>query len=200
MRALCRACLSATVVAGLLLGCSGPQPLDVAIRPADQAAWQACVAAGHPGTPRAAFFACKAEQTGQTVEQIAAADEALSHRSNPFDANNDHDAVSRGAVLYQAYCMGCHGQAVDGKGPDMPRIFDSMNWHSFGKRFAVTLHRGAPIKWFGRIYDGYDGGKQADDGTAIVMPPFKGVLSKEQIWLTITYLQTVDVYTPDRDE
>jgi mono/diheme cytochrome c family protein len=35
------------------------------------------------------------------------------------------------------------------------------------------------------------------DGTANVMPAFEGVLAREQIWLAITYLQSLDVDAPE---
>ncbi|MCG3181522.1 MAG: hypothetical protein BIFFINMI_03918 [Phycisphaerae bacterium] len=196
VRVLVGATLLAAIVAGGVWGCSGPRPLGVAIRPADKEAWSAAVAANPSRTPRDIFLAQRARETGQSVEQATAADAALSHTRNPFDANKDPEAVSRGAVLYENYCSRCHGPDADGRGPDMPRVVESMNWHAFGTRFAVTIHRGAPRSWFSKIHDGHDGGAKAADGRALVMPAFKDELAVEQIWLLITYMQSLDAYAP----
>jgi mono/diheme cytochrome c family protein len=66
----------------------------------------------------------------------------------------------------------------------MTQPTSNMNFHRFGVRFAVTLHGGAPRKWFDRISNGVVGPP--------AMPAFKDTLAREQIWLTVTYLQSLD--------
>ena len=177
----------------LLAGCSGPQPLATAIRPADQQAYEAAIQR-HGGSVREAFFAARAAQTGRTVEQIMVADAAISTTKNPFHANTDPAAVSQGAVIYQALCMRCHGNDVQGGGPDVLPSHPTKDFHAFDKRFAVTLHGGAPRAWFEKISNGHGETVNYPGGPSPAMPAFKDVLAREHIWLAITYLQSLDAY------
>jgi len=68
------------------------------------------------------------------------------------------------------------------------------DFHAFGKRFAVTLHKGAPRSWFRKINEGYGDTVTYPDGAGPAMPAFGQKLAREQIWLVITYLQSLDVY------
>ncbi|GMV97965.1 MAG: hypothetical protein AMXMBFR83_23180 [Phycisphaerae bacterium] len=181
---------------GILLiawGCSGPRPLNEAIRPADEQAYLAALRE-HPEPPRLAFYHWKARTTGRSLSEVERADQALSTTRNPFDANRDPVAVSRGAVVYKAHCLTCHGENADGRGPTMPALLPRMDFHAFDKRFAVTLHRGAPRTWFRKINEGYTSEVVNADGSLNTMPPFKDTLAREQIWLAITYLQSLDAY------
>lgn len=175
------------------LGCSGPQPLKVAIRPEDQQAYRKAIEKYGP-SPKKAFFAAKAAETGRSADAIAQADAELSTVRNPFNANRDPSAVSRGAVIYQALCMRCHGENAEGGGAGAAAAGRTQDFHAFGKRFAVTLHGGAPRAWFQKISEGY--GTSAHGRPA--MPAFKNVLAREQIWLVITYLQSLDLYAEKR--
>ncbi|MCA9310192.1 MAG: c-type cytochrome [Phycisphaerales bacterium] len=178
------------VSALVITACSGPQPLSLAIRPADDDAYIPLLRTGD--TPRDAFLRQRAEAQGITLEQAAQHDDALT--SNPFRARSDQDAVSRGAVIYQHECMACHGENADGKGPAMPGTTGAMNFHRFANRFAVTIHHGAPGRWFRVISEGVTADVRTDDGTQVpvVMPGFKDRLAREQIWLAVTYLQSLD--------
>ena len=180
-------------------GCSGPQPLSVAIRPVDEQGYQPYLDQ-HPQSPRDAYFAWKASTDGRPIDAIAQADAQMSTTKNPFDAHDDPIAVSRGAVIYKAHCLSCHGQNVDGHGPAMPFPTPKMDFHSFGKRFAATLHRGAPKTWFRKIHDGYTSEQVNPDGTHSEMPAMGEVLARGQIWLAITYLQSLDMHAPDSVE
>ncbi len=68
----------------------------------------------------------------------------------------------------------------------------------FGKRFAVTLHGGAPRAWFKKISEGFGAPVTYPTGPGTAMPAFKDVLAREQIWLVITYLQSLDAYAEKR--
>lgn len=184
-----------TAAVGLLgVGaCSGPQPLNVAIRAADESAYTEALDQ-HASSPRDAFLAWKASLTGKPVAELATADAALSTTSNPFNANRDPVAVSRGAVIYKAHCMRCHGEEVRGGGKDMLPEHPCKDFHAFGKRFAVTLHGGAPRAWFGKISEGFGPEVRYPGGSSRAMPAFGDQLAREQIWLVITYLQSLDVY------
>jgi mono/diheme cytochrome c family protein len=178
-----------------LAGCSGPQSLSTATRPEDKQAYAQALAK-HPNSPRDAFFAWKVSEGADAGKHAdAASDEELSETKNPF-SRKDLAAVSRGAVIYQAHCVSCHGENADGRGPAMPQALPKMDFHTFGKRFAITLHGGAPKKWFRMISDGYTSDVRNPDGTVNAMPAFRDVLAREQIWLAITYLQSLDKDAP----
>lgn len=186
--------LSVAVNIGVIVwGCSGPQPLAQAIRAEDREAFLPRMQSGIHA-PKRAYFEWKAEQTSQTVEQVAEEDASLSTTRNPFQANRDHQAVSRGAIIYQVHCATCHGESAEGKGPGMVYSTPRMGFHSFDKRFAATLHGGAPRAWFKKINEGFASEVTNPDGSHSSMPAFGDVLAREQIWLAITYLQSLDMY------
>ena len=180
-----------------LAGCQGPQPLSLAIRPQDEQAFAALQAEGQ-GTPGEAFLKAKAQAKHITLAQARAQDMALSTRKNPFRARHDQGAVSRGAVIYKNECMQCHGQGVDGRGPALPVPLDSLNFHRFGLRMDITMHGGAVGKWFRVIQNGTSTTVKTADSQplTISMPPFKDRLAREQVWLVITYLQSLDADLP----
>ena len=177
-----------------LAGCSGPQPLKMAINPADEQAYVAALNAAN-GDARAGFAAWMAAEHRAAD---AAPDEALSETRNPFDAHKDAQAVSRGAVLYKLHCARCHGDDARGRGPSTLADFPATDFHTFGKRFAATLHRGAPRKWFHVIRDGSGDRVDYPDGPSTAMPPFGDKLAREQTWLLITYLQSLDMHARER--
>jgi mono/diheme cytochrome c family protein len=178
-----------------LIGCAGPPLLSRAIVPRDQTAYASALAAD-PVSPKRAFLKWRAEERSIAFEDAASRDSALSPTRNPFDANRDREAVSLGAVVYAAHCQRCHGENVDGRGPDVLPQAPCKDFHSFDKRFAVTLHRGAPKAWFAKIRDGHGPVAPYPEGPSSAMPPFRDKLSNEQIWLAITYLQSLDLYVP----
>lgn len=179
-----------------ITSCSGPQPLHRAILPEHQAEFARIVADGS-GSPREGFYAWRAAQSGMTVEAARAADSALSETHNPFNARRDPDAVSRGAVIFEQQCAACHGVRADGRGPMMAARLPEMDFHRFATRFAVTIHRGAPGKWFRAIRDGAESSALDSSGAPFTMQPFGEVLAREQIWLVVTYLQSLDTDLPD---
>lgn len=190
-------CAALAALAMSPFGCSGPQPMDVAIRPSDKATYARYLAAD-PSSPASAYFRWMAAESGKSVEEVRRDDASLSATHNPFDAHKDSQAVSRGAVIYASHCASCHGDNADGQGPAMPVTLKSMDFHRFSKRFAATIHRGSPRKWFRVITEGSDASTTTEDGTSVLMPAFEDQLAREQIWLTITYLQSLDIHA-DRD-
>jgi len=180
-------------------GCSGPQSLSVAMHHNHEQAYTRYLDE-KTQSPREAFFAWKASDTGTNIQELAHSDQQVPSTRNPFDAHRDADAVSRGAVIYQAHCLSCHGQNVDGLGPAMPEAIPKMDFHSFGKRLASTLHRGAPKSWFRKISMGYTSKHVNADGSHSSMPAMGQTLAREQIWLAITYLQSLDIHAVDLPE
>jgi mono/diheme cytochrome c family protein len=178
--------------------CSGPQPLGRAIDPADERAYLDMVAGG-ADTPGAAFLRDEADRLGISFDEARRRDEALDGAGNPFEARRDSSAVSRGAVIYRHECASCHGESADGRGAMLPIPMPSMDFHRAGVRFAVTLHGGAPKRWFRTIRDGTVAEVESEDGTPlrIEMPAYEGRLSNEQVWLVVTYLQSLDADMPE---
>jgi len=176
-----------------LTGCSGPIPLNRAIWPMHTREIYSIQAQATP-TPRAAWYAYKAQQESKPIAEIESADTALSTTRNPFHANTDGAAVSRGAIIFRDHCARCHGEDARGDGPFSLPDHPATNFHSFGHRFAATLHGGAPRSWFRKINGGYGDEVQYPDGPSQAMPAFGDTLAREQIWLAITYLQSLDMY------
>ena len=178
--------------------CSGPQPLDRAIVPADEVA-SLGMFDGPDQTPREAFLQWRAGMLGISVAEAAKRDAAIGPRRNPFSARTDPSAVSCGAVIYRTECPDCHGPAADGTGPMMPGPLKEMDFHRFGMRFAIGLHNGAPKSWFRTIRDGAEADVRTDDGqtVTVAMPACGDRLAVEQIWLLVTYIQSRDLDLPD---
>ncbi len=191
---------SAIVAAGAVwfAGCAGPPALSRAIRPVDRDAYARALSAD-PANPKDAFLRWRAAERGITPDEAARRDAAQSMTSNPFNANRDREAVSMGAVIFATHCARCHGENVDGRGQDVLPGHPCKDFHSFDHRFAATLHGGAPRSWYQKIRDGHGDVVHYPTGPSTAMPPFGQTLSREQIWLAITYLQSLDMYVPPAD-
>ncbi len=202
MRTLARSTMvvlcGAVGVAALLIGCAGPVALRRAMVPEDRAAYAAALGEGE-FRPKESFLRWRAEERGITFAEAVRRDESLSATRNPFRANRDRRAVSLGAVVYATHCLRCHGERADGRGADVLASHPCKDFHAFDKRFAVTLHGGAPRTWFRKICDGYGDVVRYPEGESTAMPAFGETLSREQIWLAITYLQSLDVYVAPAD-
>ncbi len=171
-----------TVLMSWVAACSGPQPLSRAIRAEDQDAYVQLLSRGED-SPRLAFYARRAEELGISPSDAEQRDLELPTRSNPFSARHDPSAVSRGAVIYESHCASCHGLDADGRGSQLPAPMPELGFHSFGDRFAVTLHGGAPKKWFRILNEGATGTPYNEQGDVVQMPAFNQTLAREQIWL-----------------
>jgi mono/diheme cytochrome c family protein len=184
------------IVSLTIVACSGPQPLGQAIQPTDEAAYSTALASNAQQTPAAAYLSVRASELGLSEEEALARDITLSTTKNPFDARKDPVAVSRGAVVYKQHCANCHGVNADGQGEFLSEGMRLADFHDFSHRFAVTLHGGAPKSWFKKISEGYVDEEAEGDMTHAVMPDFGDTLAREQIWLVITYLQSLDADIP----
>lgn len=182
----------------LLWSCSGPQPLSQAIRSEDQAMYEKMVPT-EATSPRTAFIQQRAKEKGISFAEAERLDQALPATENPFSARKDPSAVSRGAVLFKANCIKCHGPNADGAGTDFAQPVEELSFHDFGTRFAVTLHGGAPKKWFRVINEGAEPLEVDWTDQPLVMNGYRDQLAREQIWLLVTYLQSVDADIIDRE-
>ncbi|MCB9852676.1 MAG: c-type cytochrome [Phycisphaerales bacterium] len=189
--------LVAIIVFPLVLqSCSGPVPLTDAIEPEHDSAYLEYLNAEHMDG-RAAYLTWKRAESGKPIDELEHQDAALSSTRNPFDAYADADAVSRGAVLFKYHCARCHGDACRGNGPSVLPDHPANDFHAFGQRFAATLHRGAPRRWFKSITEGTgDIVSYPDEQPGPAMPAFGTKLTREQVWLLITYLQSLDARFP----
>jgi len=96
--------------------------------------------------------------------------------TNPFSA--DSMAASEGKTIYQTNCASCHGESARGDGPA-----------------ATSLDPKPPdlAEKVSTLTDGYlywrisEGGMMEPFHSA--MPAWKTILSEEQIWQLVTYLQ-----------
>ena len=171
-------------------GCSGPGRSVGEFQPLDAAGYDASIKLA--SNPRQAFLSWKSGRTTQTLEQVEAADAGVSGSRNPFDHGNPA-MVDSGKIIYEAHCMQCHGREADGKGEQMKQALAKMNFRSGEKKLAVRIAGRAPSSWFEKVYSGVSSDAKSPDGTPVAMPPFKGTLAREQIWLAITYLEAVAI-------
>lgn len=151
-------------------------------------------------SPRQGFLTERAKSQDISFAEAERRDLTLTTDRNPFNARNDPEAVSRGAVLFQANCIQCHGTKADGAGTELPQRVSDLSFHNFGTRFGVALHHGAPRKWFCIIDQGAEPLEVDWTDEPIVMEGFHDILAREQIWLLVTYLQSLDVDLPNDDE
>lgn len=175
--------------------CAGPQRLSHAIRDEDRVAYTEALNAAN-GDAQSAFARWMSEERGTGADQLIQEDTALSAVRNPFDAHRDAAAVSRGAVLYEIHCGRCHGEDASGGGPSSLPDYPATSFKTFGKRIGAALHRGAPKKWFRVIRDGSGELVDYPDGRTRAMPAFGEQFTNEQIWLVITYLQSLEMHAP----
>jgi len=192
LRSILIACSTFSLLV-LTPSCAGPQPLGVAIRPEDQQAYVSNLNAAN-GNARRAYARWMARQLDTSPESVLARDAKISTTRNPFDAHQDAQAVSRGAVIYRIHCARCHGEDARGRGPSALADHPATSFKTFGKRLTATLHRGAPKKWFRVIAEGSGDVVTYPDQTTTAMPAFGEALTREQIWLVITYLQSLDMH------
>jgi mono/diheme cytochrome c family protein len=187
---------SGTAIVGMLVftsSCAGPQRLSRAIRDEDRALYTRALNAAN-GDARSAFTKWMAEERGTGTDELINSDAMLSAVRNPFDAHRDPVAVSRGAVIYEIHCGRCHGEIASGGGPSSLAEHPATSFKTLGKRIGATLHRGAPRKWFRVIRDGSGDIVEYPDGRTSAMPAFGQQLGNEQIWLVVTYLQSLEIH------
>jgi len=188
------------MVCGLTGTCAGPQPLHVAIRPADQDNYVERLNREN-FNGRLAWLKWRAEENGTTLHDAERTDLAMSPTKNPFDAHTEPHSVSLGAVIYKLHCARCHGNDADGHGSALLPGHPAKDFHAPMPRIASTLYRGRPQKWFRIILDGTgDIVQYPDEPPGPAMPAFREKLAREQAWLAITYLQSLDIHARKRSE
>jgi mono/diheme cytochrome c family protein len=94
---------------------------------------------------------------------------------NPFEGNTT--AVTAGKAVFEANCVPCHGQDAKGDGP----AGASLNPKPANLQLTVKETNPQYQHWVVNV-----GGAAA--GLSAQMPAFKGVLSDEDTWRVVTYL------------
>lgn len=160
------------------------------MRTSDLDTYRSYLQANHDDA-RAAYLAWRSAQTGKSVEQLAAEDAAISETVNPFD-RDDLAAVQRGALIYQVHCASCHGPSANGLGPAGEQLMGTKDFHHSHIRMAVNVSDNYVAGWYTKTSNGSDTGQVMPDGTARAMPAMRDLLTREQIWLALTYLASND--------
>ena len=106
-----------------------------------------------------------AQGKGWSIPENAASE------TNPLSASPD--VLKKGSSLYKSNCIGCHGPAGLGDGPDVDRK-DRRN------RLAnLTMSRNPEGVVFYKIWNGR---KDPD------MPAFKARMTRDETWTVVTYV------------
>ncbi len=100
----------------------------------------------------------------------------------------DRTRIAAGEPIYRTHCAGCHGANLEGQPdwttprangrlPAPPHDDSGHTWHHPSTQlFAITKHGMVP--------------PNAPPNYASDMPAFAGVLSDEQIWAVLAYIQS----------
>lgn len=107
-------------------------------------------------------------------------DEELA-RVNPV--KRDDDSISRGTTLYNKYCASCHGSDARGNGP----AGSALNPKPADLRQMSGGHPDGDFSW--KIANGR--------GT---MPAWKNILSENQIWDLVNYIQSLSLTKKSSEE
>lgn len=149
-------------------GCGGPQ--------------QGRASAGdlpHLGTT---WFPYRAQALEISVAEARARDAALSEAEPPEDL--DAVVIDEAAAIWRSECARCHGpegrlRGVDAMDP-MPRA-----WGGMGARMGFFF---GGDKMRAGIYSAIADGKEDEVGR-LVMPAWRGLLSREQMWALVRHIE-----------
>ncbi len=102
--------------------------------------------------------------------------EAFKGKANPLTASPE--IARAGKVLYDEYCISCHGAKADGKG----ELAADLNPKPADLKMMLKMFPGIDDYYFWIISVG--GGEFYFD-----MPPFEDQLSQSEIWQIVTWMQ-----------
>lgn len=173
------------VLVGCLSGCSaGPMSIEVALRRYDVNPYRPAIKV-ESASARADYLRMRADEEGIDPAEMRLRDDAL--LQNPFKASDDR-ALALGGLIFSVYCSDCHGLDADGQGWEALKDRPPKDFGSFWTRVGVALSGGPPANWFERTHDGYGPTVKYLDGKMQAMPAFGDKLTREQIWMVLTYL------------
>ncbi|NJM14845.1 MAG: c-type cytochrome [Bacteroidales bacterium] len=126
-------------------------------------------------TPGKAFICILLTMVGTTINAQAPAEKTfppgVNEMVNPFAS--DEKAYRYGSKVYTKHCWACHGNVGKGDGPSAPTL--NPKPADFNSELVKGRTDGALYYW---IATGGNG-----------MQPFKDVLTKEEIWKTVSYVR-----------
>ncbi len=95
-------------------------------------------------------------------------------RKNPLPG--DEDSINRGSDLYRRHCASCHGEDAEGDGPAAGMI----NPRPANLRKMSGRHSDGDFAW------------KIENGRG-PMPAWKNILSKDQVWDLVNFIQSLSV-------
>jgi mono/diheme cytochrome c family protein len=107
---------------------------------------------------------------GEDQGHWSAPEEAMK-RKNPIPGSTN--SINRGRDLYSSNCLSCHGENAEGDGP----AADMITPKPANLRNMSGTHSDGYFAW--KIENGRD-----------PMPAWKNILTKEQIWDLVNYIQS----------
>ncbi|MBE0695558.1 MAG: c-type cytochrome [Anaerolineaceae bacterium] len=96
---------------------------------------------------------------------------------DPFEGNAD--AATQGKELYTANCVACHGENADGSGPAGAALDPKP------ANLQLTVNETSPAYMHWVITEGGQ-----PTGLSASMVSYKGILSEDEIWKIVTYLNS----------
>lgn len=108
------------------------------------------------------------EDDKPSESQGEAVPEEYRGQENPFELD-DTQAVEAGKRIYEEDCEGCHGRSGEGGFPGTPDFTsaEAKSWKADWLLWKIS------------------------DGSGEMMPAYKGILSTEEIWQSITFLRSL---------
>lgn len=131
-----------------------------------------------------AWFAWRAETLGITPAEARARDAALPGEEGPPPDGLDAHTAREAAILWTTRCAMCHGP--DGEPPPA----QVAAWEAAGQAVPRTWG-GASRMGFLMGGDSMRAGlyRKVHDGVPPAMPPWGGVLAREQIWALVRHME-----------
>ena len=155
------------VALAVLFGLAGCKP---AVRPTP-----AQVEAPHLGPT---WFEYRAKTLNIPLEQAVARDQAMAVDLPP--AAPDDATWNEAVAVWRAQCSSCHG--IDGRSP----MGTARKFGSFGMRMGFTM---GGDKMRAGLFRRIKQGGEPVNGVPSAMPAYGGLLSNEQIWALVYYIE-----------
>jgi mono/diheme cytochrome c family protein len=126
---------------------------------------------------KADFLAKRAQQRGVSIAEQGAWDQKQGAESDLKFNLGDLATATEARSLYKTHCSGCHGRR--GEGISAAVSYPALGGLSY--RMGMMMSGGKMGRGIYRlIHDGRD-----------IMPTFKDRLANEQIWLLVSFLETL---------
>jgi mono/diheme cytochrome c family protein len=94
------------------------------------------------------------------------------------------ETLAKGKKIYTTYCLSCHGEKGDGRGP----VAQALNPKPSDFSDKKMVSKMPANYWFWRVSEGGRVEPFRSKGSA--MPAWKSILSEEDIWAVIAYEHT----------